>query len=221
MTLNAHSPAMLSTQHQQLIEDLVAHRFAITPSYLSGELCHALRAEIDALRDQGALKEAGIGRRQHHQHDRQIRKDRTYWLDGGSPAQRTYIAQMERLRLAVNRALFMGLFELESHFALYLPGDFYRRHVDAFKGSNGRRLSTVVYLNDTWCVQDGGQLRLWAHADDTLPAQDVLPEQGTLACFLSEDIPHEVLPAIKPRYSIAGWFRCNNTTADWLDPPPQ
>ncbi|MDF1725868.1 MAG: 2OG-Fe(II) oxygenase, partial [Alcanivorax sp.] len=30
---------------------------------------------------------------------------------------------------------------------------------------------------------------------------------------------HEVLAATRERYSIAGWFRCNNTTADWLDPP--
>ena len=38
----------------------------------------------------------------------------------------------------------------------------------------------------------------------------VLPELGTLVIFLSEDIPHEVLPAMRDRYSIAGWFRVND-----------
>ena len=50
-------------------------------------------------------------------------------------------------------------------------------------------------------------------------ATEVEPRAGTLVAFLSEKIPHEVLAATRERYSIAGWFRCNNTTADWLDPP--
>jgi SM-20-related protein len=35
--------------------------------------------------------------------------------------------------------------------------------------------------------------------------------------FLSERIPHEVLPATRDRYSIAGWFRVNATTGGRLD----
>ncbi|MDP2227267.1 MAG: 2OG-Fe(II) oxygenase [Moraxellaceae bacterium] len=33
------------------------------------------------------------------------------------------------------------------------------------------------------------------------------PEGGRLAIFMSEDMPHEVLPATRERWSIAGWFR--------------
>lgn len=32
---------------------------------------------------------------------------------------------------------------------------------------------------------------------------------GTLVVFLSEEFEHEVLPAKRDRYSIAGWFRVN------------
>jgi len=32
-----------------------------------------------------------------------------------------------------------------------------------------------------------------------------------LVIFLSEEFPHEVLPANTHRYSIAGWFRVNNS----------
>ena len=92
-------------------------------------------------------------------------------------------------------------------------------HVDAFNGNNGRLLSVVLYLNDNWQSEWGGRLRIWPEADATCVATEVEPRAGTLVAFLSEKIPHEVLAATRERYSIAGWFRCNNTTADWLDPP--
>ena len=47
----------------------------------------------------------------------------------------------------------------------------------------------------------------------------VVPRAGTLLLFMSEEIEHEVLPTRRDRASIAGWFRLNNTTADYLDPP--
>jgi len=37
--------------------------------------------------------------------------------------------------------------------------------------------------------------------------QKVFPHANTLVVFLSDKFPHEVLPAKKKRYSIAGWFR--------------
>lgn len=36
---------------------------------------------------------------------------------------------------------------------------------------------------------------------------DVLPQAGTLALFLSSEMPHEVLPATRERLSLTGWFR--------------
>ena len=45
------------------------------------------------------------------------------------------------------------------------------------------------------------------------------PSFGSVAIFLSEEFPHEVLPATRDRYSIAGWFRVNTSTADRIDPP--
>jgi SM-20-related protein len=80
-------------------------------------------------------------------------------------------------------------------------------------------LSVVLYLNEGWQSQWGGRLRLWPDPDAQVVATEVEPRAGTLVAFLSEKIPHEVLAATRERYSIAGWFRCNNTTADWLDPP--
>jgi SM-20-related protein len=47
----------------------------------------------------------------------------------------------------------------------------------------------------------------------------VPPKNGTLVLFLSEEFPHEVLVAKKTRYSIAGWFRINNSIGNQIDPP--
>jgi SM-20-related protein len=37
--------------------------------------------------------------------------------------------------------------------------------------------------------------------------EDVLPVGGRLVVFLSEEIPHEVMPTLKERISITGWLR--------------
>ena len=202
-----------------LIDGLVQHGYAISPGYFPLSLVRALREEAQLRDRQGEFQLAGIGRRQVHQKDTRVRSDRTCWLRGETLAQCQLLEGLESLRVAVNRSLFMGLFELESHFAIYGPGDYYQRHLDAFNGNNGRLLSVVLYLNEGWQSQWDGRLRLWPEPDAQGVASEVEPRAGTLVAFLSEKIPHEVLAATRERYSIAGWFRCNNTTADWLDPP--
>lgn len=140
---------------------------------------------------------------------RQIRRDHTIWMDGATEPQRDYLAQMETVRLAVNRALFAGLFEYEAHFAHYPPGAFYRKHVDALRGRGARVLTSVCYLNPHWQAGDGGELLLYCDRQDDRVIQKIQPLGGDLLLFWSERFPHEVLPAKTDRYSIAGWFRRN------------
>ncbi|MCG8394415.1 MAG: 2OG-Fe(II) oxygenase [Pseudomonadales bacterium] len=202
-----------------VIDSLVTRGYAVSPGYFPPSLVRALRKETMERDQRGEFRLAGIGRRQDHQKDTRVRSDRTCWLKGDSLAQCRLLDAMETLRLEVNRTLFMGLFDLESHFAIYGPGDYYQRHLDAFNGNNGRLLSVVLYLNEGWQSEWGGRLRIWPEPDAMRVVTEVEPRAGTLVVFLSEKIPHEVLAATRERYSIAGWFRCNNTTADWLDPP--
>src|SRR5690606_6756337 len=107
-----------------------------------------------------------------------------------------------------NRAMYLGIYEYEGHVTVYPPGAFYRRHVDQFQDAAYRRLSLILYLNDAdWSADDGGALRLYLPGQNGERTLDVLPEGGTLVAFLSHDIPHEVLPAKRDRYSLTGWFR--------------
>ncbi len=70
-------------------------------------------------------------------------------------------------------------------------------------------LSIVTYLNDDWQDSDGGELIIYTEDGDNI-AERVYPRAGTVVVFLSEVFAHEVLPATRDRYSIAGWFRVNS-----------
>ena len=180
-------------------------------------MAHALRSEVTAL-DDAWFRQAGVGRLKNHHLNRFNRTDSVCWMDGRTDPSAQWIALTDQLRLDLNRHLFLGLFSYESHYARYLPGDFYKRHVDAFRGQANRVVSTVLYLNPGWTPEDGGELVIYESAADQTGLR-VTPAFGTLVCFLSEEFPHEVLPAQRTRYSIAGWYRLNQTSMDVLDPP--
>jgi len=170
--------------------------------------------------DEQQLQRAGIGREQEHQLNRFVRTDKIRWLERGEiPLADSYLGWLEGLRLTLNRRLFLGLFDFEGHFARYRQGDYYKRHLDAFRGNTNRVLSTVLYLNPGWTTADGGELLIYASPDSDLVVERVMPTWGTLVVFLSERFPHEVLPAGRQRHSIAGWFRVNNSLGDSIDPP--
>ncbi len=139
-------------------------------------------------------------------------------IDGTSPTGKEWLDWLEMLKTYLNRRLFLGLFSVESHFAYYQKGDFYKRHVDAFRGESNRVLSLVTYLNPLWSADDGGELVMYADDNDHTGIK-ILPKLGTMVVFLSEVFEHEVLPAKKDRYSIASWFRLNTTRTGRADPP--
>jgi SM-20-related protein len=114
---------------------------------------------------------------------------------------------METLRENFNRTQYLGLTELESHFTIYPPGAFYRRHLDRFRGSEQRQISSILYLNQGWSHEHGGQLRLYLDETDDAAYLDIEPAGGTLVLFLSDRFWHEVLPATRQRMSLTGWFR--------------
>ena len=189
-----------------LIADALADRgYCILPQLLPPELNIALHRRVARL-DDADFQRAGIGRDLDFQLNNSVRQDQTRWLTSDNPTDRAYIDQMADFRLAINRRLFMGLFDYESHYAHYPPGAFYKKHLDAFKGQSNRVLTTVLYLNPEWQADDGGQLLIYA-ADSETVIETVNPNFGTFVIFLSEQFPHEVVKSLRDRYSIAGWFR--------------
>ncbi len=79
-------------------------------------------------------------------------------------------------------------------------------------------ISTVLYLTPDWPADGGGEMAIYAEDDDTRELARVRPEAGTFVCFLSDRVPHAVLPTRYPRTSIAGWFRRNASLGGLVDP---
>lgn len=212
----------LSLTDEQLFTTIADHLrrdgYSIVHGMLPATLTEALQQRVQSLQQQ-AFSQAGTGRQNDHQLDRSVRRDKIRWLNGEDPAEQRWLDYMSRLQQHMNRHLFLGLFSYECHFAHYRPGDFYRKHMDAFRGQANRVLSTVLYLNADWDPEAGGELVLYQDDNHDLELTRVIPSSGTLVTFLSEEFPHQVLPASNDRYSIAGWFRLNTSTAERIDPP--
>lgn len=175
--------------------------------HLGDDLLVALRDEVRILDVTDAMKKAGIGRGADLTRDRSVRRDRIAWLQGITPPQRELFQCLERIREGLNRRLFLGLKRFESHYATYQSGDFYRKHVDSFAGRASRMVSLVLYFNEGWQPSDGGELQVFNRDSQDEVCGLILPEMGRMVLFLSEEIPHEVLPANRARYSLACWFR--------------
>jgi SM-20-related protein len=202
---------------EKIALDLQEKGFSINPCALPQELSENLFYHLQSM-PQFYFEQAGIGRDQKHILNNFVRTDAICWINGESHSGQQWLDWSAKLQVYLNRRLFLGLFSFESHFAHYSPGDFYKRHYDSFRGEANRVLSIVIYLNHTWQPTEGGELVLYLDDKDQEGIK-VTPSFGTVAVFLSEEFPHEVLPATRDRYSIAGWYRVNTSTADRVDPP--
>jgi SM-20-related protein len=151
---------------------------------------------------------AGIGRNQKHQIDQRIRSDKIHWISNNNLVESLFLTWAENLRRGLNERLFQGLFDFEGHFSMFPEGAYYQKHIDALTGNSNRVVSLVLYLNTNWDESDAGELLLYPRVGNQ-PIQTIIPKFGTLVLFLSEEFPHEVLKAHRPRFSLAGWFRVN------------
>ena len=204
----AHDPRFIDDMDktEAVIEQLGRHGWAVQPDFVPTESVGLLRAEALEQHAAGLFKQAGVGSGSAHNVLQTLRGDAVRWLDEATATlgQAEVFQSLEMLRLAANRSLMLGLFELETHFAIYPSGAFYKKHVDRFRDDDARTLSVILYLNDAWEQEDGGQLRIEVGGNETV---DLTPEGGTLVAFLSDRFPHEVLPARRERVSLTGWFK--------------
>lgn len=208
---------------ESIANNLVDKGYSISLDALPKNLASLLLQQVNELADEN-FKRAGIGRAKDHVINDAIRTDEICWITGNTEASGAWIKWAGSLQNYLNKHLFLGLFSFESHFSHYGKGDFYKQHKDAFKGEDNRVLSVVVYLNQDWSPEDGGELIIYPEQDldsGTIAGNKitVIPNAGTIVVFLSEEFPHEVLPALRDRYAIAGWFRLNTSIANNIDPP--
>ena len=185
----------------QILDDLDQHGFSIIdhaypPSYLKN-VVNECQIHLDDFRN-AAIQNAIVST---------IRSDHILWLDPKLSISHQHIKTLDLLSQELNRAFYLGIQEVEAHFACYNPGDFYALHRDNPQGKNGRVISTVFYLHEEWHQHWGGQLKL---QDKNNQWQIIEPKPNRIVLFQS-DLLHEVLVAHHQRLSITAWLRTART----------
>jgi SM-20-related protein len=193
-------------------DQLAQQNYGILDHYLSQDECTQLRSHLLWLYEEGKMKKAGIGTSFQFQVDASIRGDYILWIETHQPDSQTsaLVERTQSLMQFFNRYFYLGLRDVEMHFAVYPAGAGYQRHTDQLQQNNHRILSMVLYLNENWQTGDGGQLRIFLpeneHLDGVDHYLDVDPIGGRLVCFRSDLIEHEVMPTNRERMSITGWM---------------
>ncbi len=188
--------------YEEIANGLVDDGYILIDKALSSTLIDKL---FILSQDNTHYKKAAISNIQNRHLDNTKRSDKTKWIDEDAGVMSEYLDFCKGLQVYLNRSLYLGLTYYEAHFAIYEEGAFYEKHLDAFKGSTNRVVTTLLYLNDMWHKEDGGELLLYDKNNNLL--EKIMPKGNTLLVFLSDRFPHEVLPTKKKRHSIAGWFR--------------
>ncbi len=196
--------------------DLIAHNictqgFHIIDEFLEETHYHSLQDMAYELKQQNLFRNAKIGQKLQAQQNGKIRSDQIFWIDADSPYPpiQAYLKKLISLGNILNQTMYLGLAEFETHFAIYLPGTFYRRHIDQFESTKTRKISFVYYLNDTWQKEFGGELLLYNIEDELI--QNISPLGNRFVCFDSQ-LPHEVHPTQRTRFSMTGWMKTRSTS---------
>lgn len=181
----------------------------VTDTLLPLSLSQQLLYEGQVRWDQGQFHDARIGRHQHLALATDIRGDSILWLepDGLYPAVQKIFHVTDLMQQGLNRYFFLGLKQIELHYARYASGAGYKRHRDQHQNTSARKITFITYLNPDWSQDDGGELVLYDPFNPSQELHRVLPLAGRTVIFRSELIEHEVLPCHKPRWSVTGWFR--------------
>jgi SM-20-related protein len=203
VALPAEDPPAAAPHRSSESDALLGDGIFVRDHFLDSERVRELIECARTRKARGEFAEARIGAGERLRRDK-IRGDDTCWLEEPLfAAERLLLDDMEGLRLELNREAFLGLFDLEMHYAWYPPGAGYARHVDQVQGREDRVVPVVLYLNESWVPADGGQLRLF----DGQIVRDVEPLAGRLVGFVTAGREHAVLPTQKDRLSLTGWFR--------------
>ena len=160
--------------------------------------------------------------------DPALRGDLVYWLPSPSPPSVSPVPAIPPPITALLALLHSSVQSLaavlpsfpcaaaSSQLAVYPAGGRYVRHRDTKEGGPVRRLTAIVYLNEGWKEDWGGQLRLWVRKEAEVEggeegvaeeAVDVWPTYGRLLLFQSAEMEHEVLPTTHQRAALTSWFK--------------
>jgi SM-20-related protein len=184
--------------YAQIALRLADQGWCVTPDFLTPRLVGELRGEAERIWNAGGFHHAGVGRAADLHINPEARTDHVRWLDpqAGSDAQRVYLQALEELRQAINRELYLGLFEFEGHLAIYPPAAITApRSVPRHRAAH-RELHSVPPGTGS---EDGGSCASTPDTEEPSHYEEILP-LGDAGHFQRPF--REVLPARRQRISI-------------------
>lgn len=185
----------------QILDDLDQHGFSIVDDAYSSEYQHAVSQEC--LSHLNKFRNAAI----QNGVVNNIRSDHILWLQPEFQISHLHIQTLQQFSQILNRAFYLGIKDVEAHFACYHAGEFYTLHRDNPQDKNGRMISSVYYLHEQWQADWGGELRL---QDKHGQWHIIQPKPNRMALFQS-DLLHEVLISKQQRLSITAWLRSDTS----------
>lgn len=188
-----------------LIDSFIANQVGISENFLSVALAAHLKENLNNIFQNDEFLHAGIGNNILAERNKLIRSDVIYWLDRKHENQyeNEFFDLMDQFVAYLNRTCYTGITGYEFHYTLYLPGTFYKKHIDQFRNNGSRQYSMIMYLNADWKPSDGGELCIYQEGIQ----QHISPDNGKSVFFKSADLHHEVLVTNKHRMSITGWLK--------------
>lgn len=190
--------------------------------------------EVQTLRRH--MRPAKMGRGETLWEDDHIRGDNLCWVTPDVCKE----LGLRTIELYVHRLLLecdvmkdeLGLtYEYNMQFAIYPgQGEGYNRHRDSFprqmvpcnpndgEAETSRQLTCLLYLNQEWMHEDGGQLRLFTEPGVTIhgagegfnfwgvSGYDINPSFGRMVVFRSELVDHAVMPCYRERSALTFWI---------------
>ena len=196
--------------YEKVIDDLMTQQYSIVEDFFTRDEVQAMRTSLLAKYDEDMFKKSAIGNSANEKVIGAVRGDFILWLDHHSAngAESRFFERLNDFKDYLNRTCFMGINEMEFHYAVYPISTFYKRHLDTFQNDSRRKLSMVCYLNDEdWKPEYGGELTIYTNENGSEKAIDVYPVQGRMVVFESQVLEHEVKPVQKERLSITGWLK--------------
>ncbi|WP_219222609.1 2OG-Fe(II) oxygenase [Pedobacter antarcticus] len=196
----------MQNEFQTLIDGFITDQVGISTEFFPILLAKGLRDNILQLKTDDLLKDAGTGNAQISNKDKLVRSDQIHWLDRSHEniSEQQFFILMDKFILYLNSTCYTGITGYEFHYTLYEKGSFYKTHLDQFNNNQSRKYSMIIYLNENWIPEDGGELCIHHPEKEQ---QLISPDNRKGVFFKSNELPHEVLISHRSRMSITGWLK--------------
>lgn len=192
-----------------MYEDFAKNSCAVSRDVFGPDFCRELAFECQSLYSNGFFKKASIGSGNNKKTEAEIRGDLIYWVDekNESLLQKDFLGVLMEIRKDLNRKFYLGLRSAEAHYSVYPPEARYDKHYDNQKGRQNRIVTFVLYLNEDWQKNHGGELQMFSPTNEDEVIDNIEPHLGQFVLFDSKIFPHQVLPNKRQRKSLTGWLR--------------